>query len=101
MATRMDLGKLLEEIMEGNEVWFQPPNNIHLNYPCVLYRLSQVDTDHADNLPYRWTKRYTVTLIDWNPDSKYVDQILAIPTCTFDTFYVADNLNHWVFNIYS
>lgn len=101
MGTRIDLGKLLAEIMEGNQVWFQPPSNLQLTYPCCLYRLATVNTDHADNKPYVWQKRYTITLIDRDPDSKYVDKILTIPTCAFDRHYVAENLNHWVFNIYS
>lgn len=101
MGTRIDLGKCLEEIMEGNLVAFQPPNNLSLTYPCCIYRLSTVDTDHADNNPYVWRKRYLVTLIDRNPDSVFVDKILAIQTCRFDRHFVSDNLNHWTFNIYS
>lgn len=101
MGTRIDLGKKLAEIMDGHEVWFQSPGNLTMTYPCCLYRLATVDTEYADNDPYAWNKRYTITLIDRNPDSEYVDRILALRTCSFDRHYVADNLNHWIFNIYA
>lgn len=99
MGQRSDLGSKLEQII-GRNVYFQPPPNSMIKYPAIIYRLATIDTNHANNLPYTWRKRYTVTLIDTNPDSSYVDKILSLPTCSFDRFFVSENLNHWVFVIY-
>ena len=102
MGTRADLGKVFaEEVGLGKNVYFQPPPNIQMTYPCIIYHLATIDSEHANNNPYAWRRRYTVTLIDRNPDSEYVDKILSIPTCAFDRSYVSENLNHWVFIIYA
>lgn len=108
MGNRIDLGKKLEKILlsrlegiVGRNVYFQPPPDFQIKYPCIIYRLATIDTDHADNAPYAWRRKYTITLIDENPDSCYIDQILRLPRCAFDRFYIAENLNHWVFTIYS
>lgn len=95
---------LLQEILEmtlgSKNVYFQPPVNIQMKYPCIVYKRDYASTDHANNLPYRNTKRYAVTVIDQNPDSLIPDKIAKLPLCSFSRFYTADNLNHDVFNLY-
>lgn len=59
-----------------------------------------MDTKFAENKPYRLTKRYSVTVIDLDPDSLVPDKVARLPMCTQSTFFVADNLNHDVFNVY-
>lgn len=81
-------------------VYFQPPTGFRIAYPCIIYSLAKIDTKFADNNPYFHQRRYTVTVIDKNPDSKIVDKVLQLPRCSFDRPYVADNLHHWVFSIY-
>jgi hypothetical protein len=98
MASRLDLQSLLEEITD--DVYFQPPTNIQLSYPCIIYVRDGSDTKHADNRKYRRTKRYQVTVIDRNPDTDLSDKVEELPLCTFDRFFVADKLNHYVFTLY-
>lgn len=81
-------------------VYFQPPENLKIAYPCIVYERSSGRTDFADNIPYRFGKLYSITVIDSNPDSPIPDEISKLPCCTFDRHYVADNLNHDVFEIY-
>ena len=95
---RTDLQELLETIVP--KVYFQPPANIRLEYPCIIYSRDYVDIRHADNLPYRTEKRYQVTIIDRNPDSPYPDVVGRLPGSSFDRFYTADNLNHDVYTLY-
>ena len=38
--------------------------------------------------------------IDEDPDSLFVDKLIALPTCRFVRPYKADNLNHWVFALH-
>jgi hypothetical protein len=54
----------------------------------------------ANNLPFRHTKRYQVTVIDRDPDSLIPDKVAALPMCLHNRFFVANNLNHDVFNLY-
>lgn len=100
MAPRLELHSLLKNLLGLDNVYFQPPNNITLNYPCIIYKRDSAITIFADDNPYHHKKRYQVTIIDPNPDHETYDKIAALPLCTFDRFYTADNLNHDVFNIF-
>jgi hypothetical protein len=71
-----------------------------MSYPCIVYERAKADTTFAGNATYLFNKRYTVTVIDTNPDSGIVDAVAKLPMCTHSTFFVADNLNHDVFDIY-
>lgn len=98
MAPRLQLQLLLEGFTP--HVYFQPPENIKVQYPCIIYARDGSRTDHADNLKYRRTKRYQVTVIDRNPDSILPDNVEELSYCQFDRFFAADNLNHWVFTLF-
>ena len=100
MAPRLQLQSLLEEILETDKVYFQPPTNVVLTYPCIVYKRDFAETKFADNAPYDRTIRYQVTVMDKNPDSEIPSKIAALPMCLFDRFYTADNLNHDVFNLF-
>ena len=100
MGQRLEFQSLLENVLGAGDVYFQPPGDLRMNYPCIVYNRSQIKTTFADNSPYFHTKRYQVTVIDRNPDSETPDKIAKLPMCSFDRHYVADNLNHDVFNIH-
>ena len=99
MAQRLQLQELLETFGAA-KVYFQPPASIKLEYPAIIYARNYANTLFADNSTYRNTKRYQVMVIDRNPDSLIPDKVAALPMCLFDRHYVADNLNHDVFNLY-
>lgn len=98
--SRLELQKILENLMGSRNVYFQPPETVKLQYPCIVYNRSEVDVIHADNLSYATKKLYSLMLIDRNPDSEFVDKILSLPYCNFDRHYAAENLNHDIFTIY-
>lgn len=100
MGQRLSLQSLLEEILGSRNVYFQPPENIRVDYPCIVYNLSDIDSKHADNLLYRYQKKYTLTLASRDPDTNLVDKLLTLPMCSYDRSFVSDNLNHYVFDIY-
>lgn len=105
MDRRLKLQAILENCMreDGNaqyHVYFQPPEKVVIQYPCIIYSRDYGDTQFGDNIPYRFVKRYQVTVIDRKPDSPYVDRVAALPMCTFQRHYTSDNLNHDVFNLY-
>lgn len=98
MAPRLQLQELLELLTEN--VYFQPPTNFQLQYPCIIYERDDSEVSHADNGLYLHTKRYQVTVIDRNPDSELPDRVEGMPLCRFDRFFTADSLNHHVFNLF-
>lgn len=98
MGQRLQLHQLLETFTEN--VYFQPPNNAQIRYPCIIYKRDFAETKFADDVPYNHTKRYMVIIIDPNPDSEIPDKVAAMPMSLFNRFYTADNLNHDVYNVY-
>ena len=95
---RSKLHQLLESFVAN--VYFQPPTNVQLKYPCIIYKRDFADTKFADDKPYNHTKRYMVTVIDQDPDSEIPDKVAAMPMSLFNRFYTAENLNHDVFNVF-
>lgn len=100
MGKRLELQKILEELLGSENVYFQPPSSKKMSYPAIVYERSRIEADRADNLAYRLYKRYQVTVIDPDPDSEIPDRIAKLPLCSFDRYYTADNLNHNTFNLY-
>ena len=98
MAPRLKLQLLLEEITPN--VYFQPPTNVALKYPCIIYHRDFADTRFADDNPYKHMLRYAITVIDRDPDSEIPSKVAAMPMSLFNRFYTADNLNHDVYNVY-
>lgn len=101
MDRREQLQAILEGILGSSYVYFQPPEGVRMSYPCIRYKLDNIDTTYADNKIYVAQKGYAITIIDPDPDSELVMKLLfALPMCKFNRFYTADNLNHWVYTIY-
>ena len=100
MGQRLQLQTLLEELLGSRNVYFQPPANVQMEYPAIVYSRDDIDTVFAGNLPYRSVKRYQVTVIDRDPDSEIPMRVAALPMCVFSRHFKADNLNHDVYNLY-
>lgn len=100
MGQRLQLQSLLEEILGSDKVYFQPPSNVQIQYPCIIFNRDAAITQFAGNNPYRYIKSYEVTVIDRNPESETPDKVAALPMCVHSRFFTADNLNHDVFNLY-
>lgn len=100
MALRTQLQTLLESILGSRNVYFQPPPNLQMAYPCIVYNLDYRDIKHANNKPYASTKRYLVTVIDQNPDSEIPDKVAMLPSCSFNRAFSTANLNHQAFTLY-
>lgn len=100
MGQRTDLHAILVNILGSKYVYFQPPENLKMKYPCIVYQRVTGDTQFADNIPYIIKKRYQITVIDSNPDSPIPDKVAQLPYCVFDRHFTSGNLNHDVYNLY-
>lgn len=100
MASRQQLHTELEKILGSKNVYFQPPASVKMQYPAIRYSLKNIESYNADDLHYKNSKVYELILIDSNPDNTFVESIMCLPYVSFDRFYPADNLNHYVFTIY-
>ena len=101
MERRLDLQRELCEVLGSNNVYFQPPPSITLKYPCIVYSLDRIQSTRANNSIYKADRKYSITVIDRNPDSEIPKRILAsFRMCEFETAYTAENLNHFHFSIF-
>lgn len=99
MAPRMSLQTKLVEILGSNNVYFQPPPEFKMSYPCIVYHFAKFDSDSADNAPYKIESKYEITVIDSNPDSLTPKKVVELSRCTSDRTFKTSNLNHFVFTI--
>jgi hypothetical protein len=100
MAQRLELQAILIDILQSDNVYFQPPPSLIMHYPCIVYRRDYELTRFADDRPYSRIKRYQVTVVDRDPDSDIPDKVADLPLCVYERFYAAENLNHDVFKLF-
>lgn len=100
MKTQTDLQYLLEDLFGSRNVYYQPPANIKMGYPAIVYSKTKIDTTRANNRAYSFNNRYEIIVIDKLPDNEVITKLLGIPYCTHDRNYKSDNLNHDVFTLY-
>jgi hypothetical protein len=100
MAPRLELQTLLEGVLGTRNVYFQPPSNVQMQYPCIVYAHDNAKTEFAGNNPYSRTKRYQVTVISRDPDTLVPDDVAQLPLSNLNRIFTADNLHHYVFNLY-
>ncbi len=100
MDRRLELQQVLSDLLGSKNVYFQPPVNLKIQYPCIIYQRSNMRTDYADNSVYLGKVRYTVTVIDEDPDSSIPAKVSELPLCIYDRFYVQDGLNHDTFTLF-
>lgn len=99
MKSRNELDKVLLEIVEN--VYFQPPENLKLKYPCITYERDQIQSVHANNFPYKKNVAYSLTYIRKDPDDEVtLFKINNLEMCRHERTYTKDNLNHDIFKIY-
>jgi len=95
---RADLSAELHKILDY--VYFQPSATINMHYPCIVYSLSGEKPTRADNKKYANKKRYTVTVVDTNPDSLYPDMVGELMFSSAERPYTADGLYHYPYTVY-
>lgn len=97
---RLQLHEILCDILGARNVYFQPPESVRMNYPAIVYGLDSIENTYADDGVYLSARRYSVTVIDEDPDSLIVDKVALLSQCRFNRPYTKDNLNHYVFELY-
>ena len=100
MADRLDLQSILEELLESRNVYYQPPESTKMQYDAIKYSKKNIVSRYANNTTYSMMDCYELIVIAAKPDHPVIKKLLALPYCSFDRHYVADNLNHDVLTLY-
>ena len=100
MLDRLDLQSKLEELLEDENVYYQPPETSKMKYPAIRYSKKEITSRYANDFKYSLRDCYELIVISKLPDHPVIKKLLMLPYCSFDRHYVADNLNHDVLTIY-
>lgn len=100
MNKRLELHNKLVALFCNDHVYYQPPENFKMEYPCIRYSKSDITSRHADNINYVNKTSYEIVVIDKRPDNVVIEKILELPLSSYDRHYISDNLNHDVIRIY-
>lgn len=101
MGTRLQLQDKFETIINSRNVYFQPPESIKIQYPCIIYKLDEINILHSDNLKYRKVRGYFVQYISKDPDTTVIDSILEMPYSSFVSRTIVDGLYHNNFKVFN
>lgn len=100
MPSRDELQGKLEELLMSEHVYYNPPATLKMEYPCIRYSRKDIESRFANNAAYSLLKCYELIVIAKEKDHPVVEELLALPYCTYDRHYKSDNLNHDVLTIY-
>lgn len=98
--TRLTLQTKLEDLLGSNHVYYQPPENLKMEYPAIRYSKSDEEDIYANNIKYLSMSVYDLVVIDKKPDNPVIKKLLELPYSEFDRHYVADGLNHDIIRIF-
>ena len=65
-----------------------------MKYPAIVYALDDIENTFANDGVYLSARKYSVTVIDSDPDSSLAGKVASMPTSRFNRHYTKDNLNH-------
>lgn len=98
MADRTGLHSILTTICP--HVYYNPPETLKMEYPCIVYKLASIENRHADNIKYKTDISYDLTYISKTHDMATVSAINALRYSRPGRAYDADNLHHFTFTVY-
>lgn len=107
---RLQLQEKLEELFsekvakleDGSPaILFQPPENVKLKYPCIIYNYESDYFRHANDHGYYLKAQYEITVIDRDPDTTiWYEIVSSFSYCKHNRRFVTDNLYHDVIGLY-
>lgn len=101
MASRLKLHEELCELLGSTNVYFQPPENVKMNYDAIRYNLGGKSITRANDRAYTTINQYDGVFITRDPDTTIPDDMINhFEMCSFGRPYIADNLNHYPFTLY-
>lgn len=98
---RLKLHEELTDILGTSNVYFDPPESIRMQYPCIIYERESGHIDYADNSTYRYTQEFQLTYVDHKVNNDILMKLLNhFQMIRYSRHFVADNLHHDVFYLY-
>ena len=99
-ARRLEFHQALVALLGSEYVYFQPPPDRQMVYPCILYERDSQSIKRGDTIAYNARQRYQVTYIDRDPDGDKIKALTEFPLSAFSRRFATSGLNHDVYSIY-
>lgn len=93
----------LQSLLEAfaPNVYFQPPSDVRMNFPAIIYTRDRPFMNKANNGAYMFQWSYRITVVDTTPDSDIPESLVrAFSTCVVDSTAVIEGLNHTYLTLY-
>lgn len=100
LEKRLVLDAELRALLGSNNVYFQPPENVRMSYPAIVYARMGSRKIYANNLGYLYDQGYQITYISDDPDGAVIEKLSTREKCSFVRSFVNEGLNHDIFSIY-
>lgn len=97
---RLELHEKIKSLPGIKKVYYQPPENLQMEYPAIVYSINDIYSRHADDIKYNNKIEYNITIIDKLPDNSAIDELLTWPLSSYNRHFVSDNFNHDVITLY-
>jgi hypothetical protein len=82
-------------------VYFQPPSNIQMTYPCIVYNKTGKNRHFGNDVIYLSQQGYQLMVIESNPDSDVADKLENhFQHCAINQYYTVDGLSHTTLSLY-
>lgn len=96
-SKRLKLHQMLKDFTDDGNVYYQPPSNVKLEYPCIIYSLRDLESNRADNADYVDHAIFDISYIHREVDDEALGALFSLPYTIFDRHYVSENLYHDTF----
>lgn len=101
MERRYKLNEALQKVLGSNNVYFEPPENLKLNYDCIIYKRNRAKKFRADNKRYINHEFYELLIISKNPDNHIADELeKSFEYCEHQRSFTTNGLHHSVVYLY-
>ena len=96
----LKLDKLFKDTLGSNNVYFQPPESVRMQYPCIVWNLAKIPVQYADDKAYLKNPKYVIRYISTEPDDPMrltLTEVLGVPMIQV---YNKDGLYHYIYELY-
>lgn len=99
MGSRLELHSELLKFFDN--VYYQPPSNIVMKYPCAVLNKIKGFKNFSNDSSYLKIQAYSLTLIEFDPDSSKANDIEEhFEYCEVGQYFSVDGLNHTTLTLY-
>ena len=101
MLKRVDIQEKFKFLLGSNNVYYQPPANLKMKYPAIVYSLDGLDVKRFDNTRLINKNCFSVTHIYRNESENLVETMLTnFEYISFDNRSIVDGIYNDHYTIY-